>query len=32
MDLLKKILSIDGKFSPAFNAMGMIYDKMEDYS
>lgn len=31
MEILKKILSIDGGFSPAYNAMGMIYDKMEEY-
>jgi hypothetical protein len=32
MEILKKILSIDNKFSPAYNAMGMIYDKVEDYT
>ncbi len=32
MEMLKKILSIDQNFSPAYNAMGMIYDKMEEYN
>jgi Tfp pilus assembly protein PilF len=32
MEILKKILNVDCNFSPAFNAMGMIYDKMEDYT
>jgi lipoprotein NlpI len=32
MEILKKILAIDSNFSPAYNAMGMIYDKMEDYN
>lgn len=32
MEMLKKILAIDQNFSPAYNAMGMIYDKMEDYT
>lgn len=31
MQILEKILTLDPKFSPAFNAMGMIHDKMEDY-
>ncbi len=29
--MLHKILQIDQSFSPAYNAMGMIYDKIEDY-
>lgn len=25
-------MKIDSNFSPAYNAMGMIFDKMEDYN
>lgn len=31
MSVLKKILNLDSAFSPAYNAMGMIHDKMENY-
>lgn len=31
MHLLKKAITIDKNFSPAYNALGMIYDKLENY-
>lgn len=31
MNYFDKLIQIDQKFSPAFNARGMVYDKMENY-